>query len=416
MNVRPTKRTGSVFILALIVLTAATTILALTVAAQRVSFKSTVNRMESKRARLMAESAIQRAIAELAVDPQTNLVDQNQTWFTLGNKGEDQFMVGGESFRMQIVDAGAFLSLNSVTESQLLTLNMTQSQIDSLLDWREAGDTPRAQGAKDEYYNTLDRPYNARKGPLQTFDEVLLVKDWLPSTVYDVPSVGGTNSQLTVTQPLSQLFTVDSYSPNTNGSGQALQNINTVQAQQLVQAGLTQQVAQAVIARRNGLGRFESMNQVFSTPGLNNNSGAVLLDRFTAATGNRATGRVNLNTASEEVLSLLPGMTIDVAQAIVSRQTTGFATLGEIFQVPGVSLQLVTQFADQITVGGDTFLVRCEGRAGETRLCVESVVQIVNGAPQVVKTMETSETSMWQLWGWPEEPSSETVVSEDQRQ
>lgn len=403
------------FILALIVLTAATTILALTVASQRVSSKAAINRMEARRARMMAESGVQRGIAELILITQPGLVDQNQTWFTLGNKGEDEFQVGGESFRMQIVDAGSLLNLNTVTELQLQNLNLTQAQVDSLLDWREPGETPRAEGAKNDYYNSLDKPYNARLGRLESLDEVLLVKDWIPDTVYQVPTTSST-SNLATTKSLYQLFTVDSFAPNTDPSGQALQNINNAQVQQLTQAGLTAQVAQAIVARRGGLGTFTSLNQVFTTPGLDTRAAEIVLNRFSIGGAARIEGKLNINTATEETLSRLTDMTSDVAQAIVSHQTTGFATLGEVTQIPGVTVQLLSQIANQITVGSDTFIVRCEGRAGQTRVAIEAVVRVENGSARVIKTLEPPQNLMAELWEWPTEASNQTVLGEDRRQ
>ena len=408
------KQRGSVFILALIVLTACTAILALTVSAQRVSFKSTVNRMESKRAKYMAEAGVQRAITELTLLTSPGLVNQTQEWYLLGTNGDDKFTVSGDSFRLQVVDAASLINLNTATEDQLLNLGLTQAQIDSLLDWREPGETPRTEGAKNDYYNGLENPYNARLGRLQSLDEVLLIKDWLPSSLYDVPT-STTNTTISVPRPLCVCATVDSYSPNTNPTGGALQNINTAQAQQLVQAGIAAQTATAIIARRNGLGQFTSMNQVFSTPGLDQRSAGVLLDGFSTSAAPRLEGKLNLNTVTEDVLESVPGITTDIAQSIVSTQATGFANLSEILQINGVTVQLLSQIADRFSVGSDTFVIRCQGHAGQADFAIEAVVQMVNGAPVVLKTLETSQTDMTTLWQWSTDTSNEIVLGEDSR-
>lgn len=407
------RRRGGVFILTLVVLTAATTILALTMAAHRVDFRSTLNRMEGKRARLMAEAGLQRAMAELALLEQTSSVSQTGSWHLLGDTGAERFMVGGGSCRLQIVDAGSLISLNTASETTLQNLGLSQTQIDCLLDWREPGEEPRPDGAKDEYYNGLEKPYNASKGRLQSVDEALLIRDWLPTTLYEVQNSTGNS---VATRPLIEMVTVDSFSPNVDSTGAQRGNINNVQAQQLVQAGLTQQQAQAVIARRTGLGRFNGMNQVFTTPGLDTRSAEILLDRYSAVGGGRLEGRVNVNTATEDVLASLPGMSTDIAQGIVSRQASGFASLGELTQVPGVTLQLLSQMADEVTVGSDTFLVRSEGTAGRTRVCLETVVRVDNGNVIVLKTTEPHLTDMSTVWQWSTESQSETVLGEDRRQ
>lgn len=407
------RRRGSVFVLALIVITAATTILALTVSSQRVYTQASINRMEARRARLAAESGIQRAMAELALVTDTNVLDQTGAWYLLGNNGDDKFVVGADSFRLQIVDAGALLNLNTVTELQLQNLNLTQSQIDSLLDWRENSDQARAEGAKNDYYNSLEKPYNAKEARLESLDEVLLIKDWLPSTLYNVPET----AQAGLTEPLAlaQLFSVDSFAPNTTAAGGQKQNINNAQVQQLVQAGLTQATAQAIVARRNGLGTFASLNQVFTTPGLDNRAAEILLNNFGVGGAQRIEGQVNVNTASEDVLALLTDVTPDIAQAIVARQTTGFANLGEVTQIPGISVQLLSQIADKITIGGDTFLVRSEGTAGQTRVALEAVVRIEDSAPRIIKTTEAPQSNMVVLWRWSDTTTGEVVLGEDAR-
>ena len=49
--------------------------------------------------------------------------------------------------------------------------------IDCVLDWIDKDSTPRTNGAESEdYYETLDNPYTARNGPMDTIDELLLVK------------------------------------------------------------------------------------------------------------------------------------------------------------------------------------------------------------------------------------------------
>jgi general secretion pathway protein K len=51
--------------------------------------------------------------------------------------------------------------------------------IDSLFDWVDADDTPRADGAEtDDYYANLDPPYRSKDGPLDTVGEMLLIRGY----------------------------------------------------------------------------------------------------------------------------------------------------------------------------------------------------------------------------------------------
>ena len=48
--------------------------------------------------------------------------------------------------------------------------------VDSLLDWRDANDLHRLNGAEGDYYEALDDPYQPRNGPIQDPSEFFLVK------------------------------------------------------------------------------------------------------------------------------------------------------------------------------------------------------------------------------------------------
>lgn len=98
--------------------------------------------------------------------------------------------------RYGITDEAARLDINSVTAAQLRTLfneiipESTENAVDidvlvdSLLDWRESGNTPRANGAKDDYYGALYPPYRAKKAPFSTVEELLLVRGFDGWVVY----------------------------------------------------------------------------------------------------------------------------------------------------------------------------------------------------------------------------------------
>ncbi len=403
------KKRGSAFIFALVVVTAASAILAFTVSRERVNVKASANRLEARRARQMAMAGIQAALSSFETLSSTGDVDTLGDWYSFGDQGDGLFTVGDASFRVQVADASSLVNLNTAPEEQLLNLNLTQEQIDCLLDWREAGDQPRADGAKNEYYNALTEPYNAKEGRLDTFDELLLIKDWLPTTLYTVPD-STTNG--TTPRALSQLCTVESFSPNTDSTGQQRQNINNAQQQQLIQAGLSQQAATAIIARRNGLGSFSSMGQVLTTPGLDSRSAGVLLDRFSASSAVRLEGKINVNTATEEVLATLPGITTDIASSIVTQQSTGLTDLSQLLTVPGMTVQTVAPIADDLTVGSDTFLVRSRGTAGGISVCLEATVQVQNGIAIVQSIRDTPFADMLDHWGWSPDTTNETVLVE----
>jgi hypothetical protein len=58
--------------------------------------------------------------------------------------------------------------------------NMTEDVADAILDWMDDDDEPREYGAEVEYYSALDPPYAPKNGPLDTIEELLLVRGVTP--------------------------------------------------------------------------------------------------------------------------------------------------------------------------------------------------------------------------------------------
>lgn len=57
--------------------------------------------------------------------------------------------------------------------------------IDSFYDWTDKDNNPRTDGAEtDDYYASLDKPYKARNGPLDTVGELRLIKGFTKEILY----------------------------------------------------------------------------------------------------------------------------------------------------------------------------------------------------------------------------------------
>ncbi|MDF1743678.1 MAG: type II secretion system protein GspK [Gimesia sp.] len=62
--------------------------------------------------------------------------------------------------------------------------NMTEDIAAAILDWIDEDDETRTYGAESDYYETLESPYFAKNGPLESLDELLLVRDITPEMLY----------------------------------------------------------------------------------------------------------------------------------------------------------------------------------------------------------------------------------------
>lgn len=403
------RRRGGVLILAMVVLASVTAILATAVATERAESRAGILRLERSKARIAAESGIQYALSAF-IEQDPNIVSQLDAWYTLGSQSSDLFQIGNVTFRLQIADASSLVNLNTVPEVDLQNMGLTTEQIDSLLDWREEGTTPRTEGAKDEFYNSLAYPYNAQLRRMDSLDELLLIKGFVPATLIEDPTLENTSGTTPV--PLYSLSTVDSFAPNTN-NGQQMGDINTVQVNALVQQGVPQAIAAAIIARRNQLGgQFATLGQALQVNGMTLEAAGAVVDNYVVGAAPRSEGRININTASEGVLLTITGMTTDVAQGIVSRQAAGSSAISELFQVPGFTLELMQSAADRFTTKSETFLIRVEGRCGSTLVPLEAVVSINGGRARILKVYDPPRLDMKELWGWPEDTTNDVLIAE----
>lgn len=406
------RERGISFVIVLAVLVALVALVSGYVATQRAAVRGSVGRSERIRARVLAEAGIQRAMAELSTvaEDRTQPTTLSDAWATLGQNGAEEFELNGGSFRMQIVDGSGRLDLNTATEQTLTNLGLTPEQVDSLLDWRETAPTSsRAQGAKDDYYNGLPDPYNARLGRLQSVSELLLVRGFTTDALYRVGYLNENSTASSVSpgdqeQALADLTTVVAYSPNDDPDGNGRLNLNaaTVNAAAIVQRlGISQAAAQAIVDGRPAGTGFTSLGQVLALPAIQGDQNAwrQILDR-TGISGERVDGKINFNTAPVEVLAALPGVGTEYAQTIVDRQSgTGFTNLSEILDVNS-QLAFAQAIADYATTRSATFLVRSVGRAGETTVALTATVVFEETAVRLLRVEEAPFGDMPTRWAW----------------
>lgn len=75
----------------------------------------------------------------------------------------------------------------SLTQTLLMSLpGMTIEIADSILDWLDEDDEPRPYGAELEYYSVLPTPYAPKNGPIDSVEELLLVRGVTPELLFGV--------------------------------------------------------------------------------------------------------------------------------------------------------------------------------------------------------------------------------------
>ena len=252
--------------------------------------------------------------------------------------------------RFGLTDEGSKLNLNAATTSMVSRLpGMKTSLTDALLDFVDADDVPRPEGAEQEYYNALPQPYRIHNGPLSTVEQLLLVRGFTPAVVLGEDanrnfSLDPNEDDGDEREPpddadgrlqpgLLPLLTVYSREPNTDRTGRRRFNLNTPGAALTD----TNDLPPAFVAFVSELGASKSVvldpaelleatvtlkgpdGQDRAVPsGIGKESLALVLDRFTGSAEAELVGRINVNTAPASVLQLVPGIDNALAENILS--------------------------------------------------------------------------------------------------
>lgn len=300
-----------------------------------------------------------------------------------------------EGFRYGLSDESARLNLNTLLYADnwvpggarqlLMGLPlMTEDVADAILDWMDEDDEVREFGTEAAWYTSLAPPYAPKNGPMDSIEELLLVRGVTPRLLFGLDSNHNGildldemySADAATTPPEMQLgwanyLTLYSKEDNFNPSGLERININGDDLEQLyddLRSVFNEEWSSFIIAyRQNGPYTEEASeddeegfvnvdltkpaNHTFSqvidlidarttADGLNDDGEQVqiviespvnsrnlgqtlplLMDNLTTVSGNNIPGRINLMQAPAVVLSGIPGMTEEVIQQIITRRT-----------------------------------------------------------------------------------------------
>ena len=333
-----------------------------------------------------------------------------------------------------VSDEESRLNLNVAAAEDLGKLEgMTPDLVAAIMDWRDEDNTVTPGGAEVEYYAALAPPYQPRNGPFQTIRELLMVRGISPQLLRgeDVHLDGflepATDNRddpgLAVTDTgWAGLLTIDSAVKDISATGGDRVNVQSADERSLTAvSGITADIAKAIVAYR-GQHRLESIADLLDvTPAANQNqpgrnlganppdqdqppppetgqppdtSAAApqgpkvvsenllmeIADELTAQSESNVEGAININTASLDVLACLPGVSRELAQAIISfRQSNGFfPNVAWLFKVTGMTQSIFKQVASRVSARSDTFRILSEGKIASTgtRQRIQEIVRI----------------------------------------
>jgi type II secretory pathway component PulK len=106
----------------------------------------------------------------------------------------DETENGATGFRYGATDESSKININAMMQldpsgktlhDALMKLpNMTEDVADAIVDWVDPDDDPRPSGAESSYYTGLSPSYRCKNGPLDSIEELLLVRGVTPELLF----------------------------------------------------------------------------------------------------------------------------------------------------------------------------------------------------------------------------------------
>jgi len=170
----------------------------------------------------------------------------------------DDGVLGGVRFGLE--DESARVNINAILAMEqqlegsgrdlLMALpGMTEEIADAILDWLDEDDQSREFGAEVDYYSGMSPPYAPKNGPLESIEELLLVRDVTPELLFGLDTnrngtvdlseatgetvAGIDNSDGSLDLGWTAYLTLYSLEKNITSDGQAKINLNSTDAEAL---------------------------------------------------------------------------------------------------------------------------------------------------------------------------------------
>lgn len=329
MKINPSQKNRGVAVLVALVAVTVLTMLAGAFAySMKIETRLAANSNNDEKLLWIGRAGIERARWILAQEGNLPYTSLNQIW--AGGPGDgpetngplngislENFPVGEGTVSLKMTELESKINVNGA-DTALLTQILTTMGAnagdlsvvsDSIQDWTQPGNATRPAGAKSDYYLGLNPPYEAKNGPIDDLSELLMIKG-IDEAMFKGGSAGA-------------------------DQGAAFQHHHL------------------------GFG---------NAPGQTPDYPFGLADVFTPY----STGKVNLNTASATVLSVLPGMDAQSAEAVIKVRsgeggTDGSGAIRSLAQLTasGISQQALAQMQRYADFRGSTYEVHATARIGD---------------------------------------------------
>jgi general secretion pathway protein K len=152
----------------------------------------------------LALSGIERAKAELVYRRFKLHEEGAEVWRVDGTPYE--YDLGSGIVKVRILNESSKIDINAASEALLRQLFITQGLseqeadviVDSIMDWKDTDNIPRPNGAEEDYYARLPKPYGIKNGLFDSVDELLYVRGMTREILYGGRGKRGIADLLTV--------------------------------------------------------------------------------------------------------------------------------------------------------------------------------------------------------------------------
>lgn len=179
----------------------------------------------------------------------------------------------------QVVENELFVeTLRAFLDMRIEEYGLEENPTDAILDWLDPDSDARPDGAEMDFYSSLEIPYPCKNGPMDSIDELLMIRGVTPDLFFGVPPENPSPDD-PMPVPLGEFLTV-------HGEPRGRINVNTTATQLLDalfevwgQSGKTEMV----VARREDQNPFTSMEELVSIFGQQRQGGARAKDVLTVS-------------------------------------------------------------------------------------------------------------------------------------
>jgi len=316
------KKRGFAVIVALIAVTVLTLLAGAFAYAMKVETRLAANTNDDDQFYWIGRGGVDRACWWLAQEGNQPFSSKQQYWAGGPGDGPETnsplageslagFAIGKGTVSLSMMELESKININTadgpLIQQTLTAMGADADDIsvvsDSILDWIDADDDTRPAGAESDYYLGLTPSYNAKNAPIDNLDELQLVKG-VTRDMYN----GGSSAESNTPFPEHKL----------------------------------------------GFGHAPGQAPVYAFG---------LKDVFTPF----SSGKINILTAEDNVLQLIPGIDTAAAQAIETARESDppIRNVGQLLAAAGINPQAAGQILNYTSVMGSTYEVHATATIGQ---------------------------------------------------